>query len=124
VVLETENATKVVSHRAYPRCFVRRTAQPEVSSPRTQGVLTLHLAVLPAVSRAAPRSDTCISRRACAGSPTTRGPSHGQGQATISLQATLVNELADLQGVTVHLVVGVPTFMFKETVDPMACSRR
>lgn len=42
------------------------------------------------------------------------------GKARLQLQATLVNELTDLDDVTANLVVGVPTFAFKETVDPMA----
>jgi len=44
----------------------------------------------------------------------------GKGQAVVKLQATLINELADLADVTAHLVVGVPTFEFKDTVDPMS----
>jgi len=44
----------------------------------------------------------------------------GQGNATVKLQATLLNELTDMDDVTCHLVVGVPTFQFKDTVDPMA----
>ena len=42
------------------------------------------------------------------------------GKARVQLQATLINELADLEEVTANLVVGVPTFAFKGTVDPMA----
>jgi hypothetical protein len=44
----------------------------------------------------------------------------GEGKATVQLQATLLNELTDLNDVTCHLVVGVPSFHFKETVDPMS----
>lgn len=44
----------------------------------------------------------------------------GQGNATIRLQATLLNEMTDLDNVTVHLVIGVPNFMFKDSVDPMS----
>ena len=44
----------------------------------------------------------------------------GKGKAVVKLQATLINELADLEDVTAHLVIGVPTFAFKETVDPMS----
>jgi len=42
------------------------------------------------------------------------------GYALIKLQATLVNELTDLEDVTVHLVVGVPSFAFKDNIDPMS----
>jgi hypothetical protein len=38
----------------------------------------------------------------------------------VKLQATLLNELADLEDVSVNLVVGVPTFAFKGSLDPMA----
>ncbi len=48
----------------------------------------------------------------------------GKGNAAVKLQATLVNELADLEDVTAHLVIGVPTFYFKETVDPMSLQQR
>jgi hypothetical protein len=44
----------------------------------------------------------------------------GKGQAVVKLQATIVNELADIKDVKAHLVVGVPTFAFKETVDPIS----
>ncbi len=44
----------------------------------------------------------------------------GQGQATVTLQATLLNELADLKDVTANLIIGVPSFDFKSTVDPIS----
>lgn len=44
--------------------------------------------------------------------------------ARIELQATLVNELADLEDVSAHLVVGVPTFVFADTVDPIALQQQ
>ena len=42
------------------------------------------------------------------------------GTVLVQLQATLLNELADLENVTAHLLVGVPSFDFKSTVDPIA----
>lgn len=47
----------------------------------------------------------------------------GKGQATVKLQATLVNELADLDNVDAHLVVGVPSFAFKDTPDPISLQK-
>lgn len=44
----------------------------------------------------------------------------GKGGATLKLQATLLNELTDLDDVTANLVIGVPSFAFKDTVDPIA----
>ena len=45
------------------------------------------------------------------------------GKATVKLQATLLNELADLKDATVNLVIGVPSFYFKETADPIAMNQ-
>jgi len=47
----------------------------------------------------------------------------GKGKAVVKLQATLLNELTDLKGATVNLVVGVPSFYFKDTADPIALSQ-
>ncbi len=44
----------------------------------------------------------------------------GKGKARVVLQATVINELVDLSDVTANLVIGVPSFAFRETVDPMA----
>jgi hypothetical protein len=44
------------------------------------------------------------------------------GVAVVRLQATLLNELTDLDHVTAHLVIGVPSFDFKSTIDPIALS--
>jgi len=44
----------------------------------------------------------------------------GKGGAAVKLQATLINELTDLDDVTANLVIGVPTFAFADQIDPMA----
>lgn len=44
----------------------------------------------------------------------------GAGNASVQMQATLVNELADLDDVTANLVIGVPTFAFKDQNDPIS----
>ncbi len=44
----------------------------------------------------------------------------GKGNAAIRLEATLINELADMEDVTAQLVVGVPTFSFKDMIDPIS----
>ena len=44
----------------------------------------------------------------------------GKGHAGLKMQATLVNELVDVNDATVNLVIGVPSFAFKDTVDPLA----
>jgi hypothetical protein len=44
----------------------------------------------------------------------------GKGKAVIKLQATIINELADVENVKAHLVIGVPSFAFKDTADPIS----
>ena len=44
----------------------------------------------------------------------------GKGQAVVKLQATIVNELADIENVKAHLVIGVPKFAFEDTPDPIS----
>jgi hypothetical protein len=52
--------------------------------------------------------------------PSYRVALEGKDQATARLQAVLINELADLDGVKANLVVGVPSFAFKDTLDPLS----
>ena len=47
----------------------------------------------------------------------------GKDSATITLSATILNEMTDLDDVTAHLVVGVPSFAFKDTIDPISLQR-
>ncbi len=44
----------------------------------------------------------------------------GSGHARVKLQATIVNDLIDLEDVNANLVVGVPSFAFKDDTDPIA----
>lgn len=52
--------------------------------------------------------------------PSYRVKLDGAGKARVELEATLINELADMNDVTVRLVVGVPTFKFADTLDPIS----
>jgi len=51
--------------------------------------------------------------------PSYRVELDGRGQARVALQATLVNDLVDLDDVAVNLVVGVPTFALRDVADPI-----
>lgn len=44
----------------------------------------------------------------------------GKGNAAVKLQATIVNELADVEDVKANLVIGVPKFAFENTIDPIS----
>jgi len=51
--------------------------------------------------------------------PSYRVELDGKGQARVWLQATVVNDLIDLDDVTCNLVVGVPTFALAGSADPI-----
>jgi hypothetical protein len=44
----------------------------------------------------------------------------GAGKAVVKLEATIINDLADLSGVTANLVIGVPAFAFQGMLDPIS----
>ncbi|HEX4997076.1 MAG TPA: hypothetical protein VFY29_02555 [Terriglobia bacterium] len=44
----------------------------------------------------------------------------GKGSANVKLQATIINEITDLTDVTANLIVGVPSFAFKDILDPLS----
>jgi hypothetical protein len=44
----------------------------------------------------------------------------GAGRAAVQFEATLVNDLVDLEGATVNLVIGVPKFEFAGLLDPIS----
>ncbi|MCB9877223.1 MAG: hypothetical protein H6835_06425 [Planctomycetes bacterium] len=48
----------------------------------------------------------------------------GSGKAAVALQATLVNDLIDLVDADVHLVIGVPRFVFENMVDPISLQQQ
>ncbi|MHC5145559.1 MAG: hypothetical protein ACYSOK_00460, partial [Planctomycetota bacterium] len=52
--------------------------------------------------------------------PSYRVEIDGKGKAVIKLQGTIINELADLDDISTHLVIGVPRFAFKDTPDPIS----
>lgn len=47
----------------------------------------------------------------------------GKGKANLKLNATVVNELVDVDDITMNLVIGVPSFAFKESVDPISMQK-
>ncbi|RPI63566.1 MAG: hypothetical protein EHM48_02235 [Planctomycetaceae bacterium] len=51
--------------------------------------------------------------------PSYRVSLDGKGNATVKLEATLINEMVDIKDATCNLVVGVPSFDFKDTADPI-----
>jgi hypothetical protein len=119
-ILQIENVTKVVPIDRIRDVLFDASPSRELSSPRWQNVLTLHLLDLSSAEPRSAKVGFMYLQKGLRWIPSYKVSIDGKDKATISLQATLVNELTDLKGATVHLVVGVPTFAFKDSIDPIA----
>jgi hypothetical protein len=119
-LLETDAGTKVVSlgriqDITLPEKGVMRLSQP-ARSPR------LVLQIKGAKNGEAEVGHLSVQKgfRWIPNYKVTLSNNDNKGMARIELQATLVNDLTDLSDATVHLVIGVPTFVMKDQVDPIA----
>jgi hypothetical protein len=83
-------------------------------------LLTLHLSWASGEAGKQVRTGLMYVERGVRWIPNYKVEIDGKGAATIRLQATIINELTDLQDVTADLVVGVPSFEFKDMVDPIS----
>jgi hypothetical protein len=92
--------------------------ETEVESTTTRNILTLMLENAPADGRA--EVGMTYLQNGLRWIPNYRVELGENGTAKVSLQATLINDLADLEDVAAHLVIGVPTFQFEDQLDPIA----
>jgi hypothetical protein len=119
VLLETEGGTKVVKLDQIQDLRFTGSYRRTVASEERRNLLTLRLDW-----GGKPEKDAEVGlvylQRGIRWIPNYRVSIDGKGRALIKLQATLVNELADLEDVTAHLVIGIPSFELKDTPDPIA----
>ena len=120
VLLETDQGVLALPLERVRSVSFRKTPASKYPSETFRNLLTLDFAW----PDAGPRRDIEVGmayvQKGLRWIPSYKVTIDGKGKARVQLQATLVNELADLDDVTANLVVGVPTFAFKGTVDPMA----
>ena len=116
VWLKREAGTRVIPIEAVRDVTFRAPPQDTLTDKQRQGVLTLQ------VEGSAPRAKVGYAyvQRGLRWIPFYRVQMDENGEAKFALWATLVNDLTDLDDVTVHLVVGVPRFRFTDTTDPIA----
>jgi hypothetical protein len=120
VLLETESGIKATSIERIVDVTFASPPKRESSSEEFRNLLTLKLDWQS--RRAAPEAAVGMSylQKGLRWIPEYKITLDGSGNAAVQLQATLINELADMEDVTAHLVVGVPAFAFKDMVDPIA----
>ncbi|MCL4180380.1 MAG: hypothetical protein KJ072_21870 [Verrucomicrobia bacterium] len=119
VLLQTVEGTKAVALERIQDVTFKQPPQPKVTQAEFRNALILNF------SRGGGASDSAGAglmylQRGVRWIPSYRVDLDGEGRAHIRLQATVLNELTDLEDVTLQLVIGVPSFTFKDTLDPMA----
>lgn len=120
VVLRTFEGDKVVSIERIRDVTYKRPVVTQYVTAEERGELRLRLERGGQAATGSAKIGLVYLQRGLRWIPSYRVDLDGQGAATVRLQATLLNELRDMENVRVHLVVGVPTFKFKHTLDPMA----
>jgi len=120
VLLDTDAGVKVVAIDRILGISFPESYQELLSREEFRGTLTLALEWSAGGARRDADVGLLYLQTGIRWIPSYRVDIDGVGRARVRLQATLVNELADLEDVTAHLVIGVPRFVFQDTPDPIA----
>jgi hypothetical protein len=123
VVLKTENGAKIVKLDGIRDISFLGNYQKMLQREEFRNMLTLSLDWLGNKPQTEAEVGLLYLQRGLRWIPNYRVTLDGKGQASIKLQATLINELADFSDSTIHLVIGAPNFEFKETTDPIGLQK-
>jgi hypothetical protein len=119
VLLKTQLGVKAVRVDAIRDVTITGEVHPKAAAEEFRNLLTLKLQWKDKPADAA-EVGLMYVQKGLRWIPSYKVDIDGEGKATVKFQATLVNELADMDDVTAHLVIGVPSFAFQDTTDPMA----
>jgi len=120
VLLKTEAGTKVVPFDRILDLTFTNAPKRQSASEEFRNLLTLQLDWEGTRAEKEAAVGMSYLQRGLRWIPNYKVNLDGKGNAVIKLEATLINELADMEDVTAQLVVGVPTFAFKDMVDPIS----
>lgn len=123
VLVRTGDTTRLVPVAAVETVVFRGDPRREVEGEEERDALSLRLDWKGKAPDAEAEVGMGTVERGIRWIPSYRVEIDGAGKAQVRLHATLVNDLDDLEDVTLHLVVGVPSFDFKGTLDPLALPR-
>jgi hypothetical protein len=124
VLLETDQGVLALPLDRLRSVSFRKAPESKYPSETFRNLLTLDFAWPDAGPRREIEVGMAYVQRGLRWIPSYKVTIGATGKARVQLQGTLVNELADLDDVTANLVVGVPTFAFRGTVDPMALQQK
>jgi hypothetical protein len=120
LLLKTSEGTKVVNVDRIQQITFKDAPRSAVHSEEFRNILSLQLDWGKKKAADQARVGLFYLQRGIRWIPSYKVEIDGNGKALVKFQATLINELADLQDVSVNLVVGVPTFAFKDSLDPIS----
>ncbi|MBS1994055.1 MAG: hypothetical protein JSS83_26275 [Cyanobacteria bacterium SZAS LIN-3] len=95
---------------------------PTVKSEELKNVLTLRLPPAFAGNGSA-RLGMMYVEKGLRWIPSYKITLNGHGRAKLKLEATLINDLTDLDDVATQIVVGVPSFVAEDEIDPIALAK-
>jgi hypothetical protein len=120
VLLKTSNGTKVLPIEKIEDITFTNSFKAKVSEEEFRNQMTLNLDWGKQKTPQSAKVGYVYVQKAIRWIPSYRVDIDGNGNAVIKLQATLINDLADLDKVSANLIVGVPSFAFEGTIDPIA----
>lgn len=120
VLLKTDSGTKVLPIERIQDITFKNSFKAKLTEEEFRNQMTLKLDWGKQKSTGAAKVGLVYIQKGIRWIPSYRMDIDGNGNAVIKLQATLLNELADLENVDANLIIGVPTFAFKDTIDPIA----
>jgi hypothetical protein len=120
VLLKTPEGVKAMPLDRIQDLVFRQPPNSKAGHPELQNTLTLNLNWNSRPPKPSAQVGLMYVQKGIRWIPSYNIDLDGKGQARVRLQATVLNELTDLDDTTLQLVIGVPTFYFKDTVDPIA----
>lgn len=123
ILVKTSEGTRVVIVQNIKDVTFKNNYKPRLASEEFRDVLTLRLDWASRKPEARANVGLVYLQKGIRWIPSYKISLDGRGNANVKLQAILLNELTNLENVTAHLVIGVPSFAFKETLDPISLQR-
>lgn len=120
VLLKTQDGVKVVSLDQIRDVTFADSPRPSVADEEYRNMLTLKLDWNGRAPAKTANVGLLYLQEGIRWIPSYKIEIDGNGAAAIKLQATLVNDLTDLEDATANLVIGVPSFAFKDMIDPIS----
>ena len=119
ILLQTGNGIKALPLTQIRDVTFEKTPRGKTDNEEWRSLLTMNLNWKNAPARQA-NVGLMYLQRGVRWIPSYRVTLLDKDRARVELQATLINEMADFQNAAVNLVIGVPSFAFKETPDPIS----